>query len=149
MAQEAATDLEQRLAQAQRELSEALERQAATDEVLRVISSSPGDLEPVFRAMLENATRICEAKFGVMFYYRDGAFSPAAHLNVPQAYSELIQQRGSFQPAAGSTFEHLARTKQVIHLTDAANDRQFFQTTQPSSVERARISPFPCLRSAS
>ena len=118
--------LDGKLALAQRELSEALERQAATDEVLQVISQSPGDLEPVFRAMLENATRMCEAKFGVMFYYRDGAFSPAAQLNVPKAYSLLIQQRGSFQPAAGSTFEHLARTKQVIHLADAASDRQFF-----------------------
>src|SRR5262249_12587884 len=80
----------------------------------------------VFRAMLENATRICEAKFGVMFYYRDGVFSPAAQLNVPKAYSDLIQQRGSFQPAAGSTFEQLARTKQAIHLADAATDQQFF-----------------------
>src|SRR5262249_45664828 len=114
------------VAQLTRERDEALEREKATAEVLRVISGSPGDLEPVFRAMLENATRICEANFGVMFHYRDGAFSPAAQLNVPKAYSELIQRRGSFQPAAGSTFQHLARTKQVIHLTDAANDRQFF-----------------------
>ena len=109
-----------------RDLSEALKQQTATAEVLSVISTSPGDLEPVFRAMLENATRICEAKFGVMFYYRDGVFSPAAQLNVPKAFSDLIQQRGSFQPAAGSTFEQLARAKQVIHLADAASDRQFF-----------------------
>jgi signal transduction histidine kinase/DNA-binding response OmpR family regulator len=109
-----------------RELSEALERQTATSEVLQVISRSPGDLEPVFRAMLENATRICEAKFGVMFHYRDDAFSPAAQLNVPKAYSELIQQRGSFRPVPGSTFEQLARTKEVIHLSDAANDPRFF-----------------------
>ena len=109
-----------------RELAEALEQQTATSEVLQVISQSPGDLEPVFRTMLENATRICEANFGVMFHYRDGAFRPAAQLNVPEAYSELIQRRGSFQPAAGSTFQHLVRTKQVIHLTDAVNDRQFF-----------------------
>src|SRR5262249_1547917 len=55
-----------------------------------------------------------------------GVFSPAAQLNVPKAYSDLIQQRGSFQPAAGSTFEQLARTKQAIHLADAATDQQFF-----------------------
>src|SRR5262249_42724700 len=87
-----------------RELSESLEQQTATSEVLRVISSSPGELEPVFQAMLENATRICGAKFGVMFYYQDGTLRPAAELNVPRAFSEFIRQRGPFQPAAGSVF---------------------------------------------
>ena len=99
---------------------ESLEQQTATADVLSVISASPGELEPVFQAMLENATRICEAKFGVMFYYRDRAFHPAAQLNVPIAFSEFIQRRGSYQPNTGSTFEHLIRTKQIIHLTDAA-----------------------------
>src|SRR3984893_2410705 len=108
------------------ELTESLQQQTATADVLQVISSSPGELEPVFQTMLTNATRICEAKFGVMFYYREGAFSPAAQLNVPKAFSEFIQQRGSYQPAAGSTFEHLIRTKQVIHLDDASRERQFF-----------------------
>ena len=109
-----------------RELSESLEQQTATSAVLQVISASPGELEPVFQVMLANATRICEANFGVMFYYRNGALLPAAQLNVPMAYSEFIQRRGSFQPAVGSTFEHLIRTKQVIHLTDAAADGPYF-----------------------
>jgi signal transduction histidine kinase len=109
-----------------RELSESLEQQTATSEVLQVISNSPGELAPVFQAMLENATRICEAKFGAMFHWQDGAFCPAAQLNVPTAYSELIRQRGSFQPAAGSTFEHLVRTKQVVHLADASAEGPFF-----------------------
>src|SRR5262249_25897281 len=65
-------------------------------------------------------------RFGLMFYYREGAFSPAAQLNVPETFSEFIQQRGSYQPAAGSTFEQLVRTKQVIHLADASEQRQFF-----------------------
>jgi len=108
------------------ELRESLQQQTATAEVLQVINSSPGSLEPVFEAVLENATRICEAKFGAVFYYRDGTFIPAAQLNVPKPYSELIRRRGTFQPAAGSTFEHLIRTKRVIHLADASMERQFF-----------------------
>jgi GAF domain-containing protein len=109
-----------------RELSEALEQQTATSEVLQIISSSPGELEPVFRGVLENATRICGAKFGVMFYYEDGVLRPAAELNVPTAFSEFIRQRGPFQPAPGSTFEHVIRTKQSVHLADAAAEGQFF-----------------------
>src|SRR5262249_21914759 len=108
------------------DLSESLEQQTATSEVLRVISSSPGELEPVFRGVLENATRICEAKFGVMFYYQDGALRPAAELNVPTAYSEFMRQRGPHQLAAGSTFEHVFRTKQPVCLADAAAEGQFF-----------------------
>jgi GAF domain-containing protein len=108
------------------ELSEALEQQTATTHVLQVISSSPGELEPVFRGVLENATRICEAKFGVMFYYHDSALRPAAELNVPTAYSEFMRQRGPHQLAAGSTFEHVLRTKQPVCLADAAAEGQFF-----------------------
>ena len=66
-----------------RELSEALEQQTATSEVLQVISRSPGELEPVFQAMLSNAVRVCEAKFGVLFRYSDNAFHAAATLDVP------------------------------------------------------------------
>jgi GAF domain-containing protein len=109
-----------------RELSEALEQQTAMSEVLQIISSSPGELEPVFRGVLENATRICGAKFGVMFYYQDGVLRPAAELNVPTAFLEFIRQRGPFQPAPGSTFEHVIRTKQSVHLADAAAEGQFF-----------------------
>jgi len=111
-----------------RDLSEALERQTATSEVLQVISSSPGELDPVFKAVLENATRICGAKFGVMFYYRDGTLRPAAELNVPKAFSEFIRQRGPFQPAPGSVFKHLILTKQPINVADGAAEGQFLSS---------------------
>ena len=72
-------DLAKENAALRRQLSEALERQTATSEVLQVISSSPGELEPVFQAMLANATRICEANFGSMYLYEEGTFRVAAH----------------------------------------------------------------------
>ena len=65
--------LERELEAARRQLTEALEQQSATSEVLRVISSSPGELEPVFQTMLANAVRICEAKFGNLLLYEVAA----------------------------------------------------------------------------
>ena len=105
--------------------------------MLSVISASPGELEPVFQAMLENAMRISGAKFGAMFYCQDGAFRPAAELNVPTPYSELIRHRGSFQPAAGSTFERLVRTKQVVHLVDASAEGPFFSNNAATGTAAA------------
>src|SRR6266853_5042214 len=71
-----------------RERDEALEREKATAEVLRVISSSPGELGPVFQAMLENAVRICEAKFGTLNLYDGEAYRIVAYHDVPPAFAE-------------------------------------------------------------
>ena len=79
------TDLRRQLDQSRRELKEALEQQTATSEVLQVISSSPGELEPVFNAMLENATRICEAQFGTMYRY-DGSFLMSPQCTTPRPH---------------------------------------------------------------
>jgi GAF domain-containing protein len=102
-----------------RELSEALEQQTATSEVLRVISSSPGELEPVFDAMLQNAVRICEAKFGVMFRFDGDAAYAVAMLNLPPALDEYLRERGRRQPAPGSDLEKVLKLKQVIHTIDS------------------------------
>ncbi len=77
-----------------RELKEALEQQTATSEVLKVISSSPAQLEPVFQAILANAVRICEAKFGIMFLYENSEFQPVALLNASKDLAEFFWRRG-------------------------------------------------------
>jgi two-component system NtrC family sensor kinase len=106
-----------------RELSEALEQQTATSQVLSVISSSPGELEPVFQAMLENATRICEASCGVLYRYDHDAFQPAALRNAPPAYADFVWSRGRFLPEAGNALDRLLQMKSVIHIVDQAAER--------------------------
>ena len=101
-----------------RELSEALEQQTATSEVLSVISSSPGELEPVFQAMLTNAVRICEAKFGVLHRYEDGLFYPMATQDIPPALAEFQRQRGAIAPLPGTSLDRLMRIKAVVHFAD-------------------------------
>jgi GAF domain-containing protein len=101
-----------------RELSDALEQQTATTKVLEVISSSPGDLEPVFNAMLENATRICEAKFGALYRYDGNEFHLGALLGAPPAFTEFQRQRGAFKPPPGTPLDRLLRTKEVIRTAD-------------------------------
>ena len=81
------------------ELRQSLEQQTATADVLRVISSSPGELQPVFQAMLENATRICEASFGHLQLYENGAFRIGATYNTPPIFAEA---RRADQPLASS-----------------------------------------------
>jgi signal transduction histidine kinase len=127
MAHETATDLECRLTQAQRELSEALERQAATDEVLRVISSSPGDLQPVFEAMLANAVRICEAKFGQM-YLRDGdAFRAVATHNAPPAYIEARSRDLLLRPPPDVPLGRVVITKQAVQIADLTTTQSYIE----------------------
>jgi GAF domain-containing protein len=102
------------------ETKEALEQQTATADVLRVISSSPGELEPVFQAMLENATRICEAKFGTLFRFDGKNFHPVAQFNTPAALLEAQTRRGPFQPPPGSQLSRVMRTKRVSYTADDA-----------------------------
>ena len=95
------------------ELRESLEQQTATSEVLSVISSSPGELEPVFQAMLANAMQICEAKFGTLFHFDGHAYHLAARLGTPPELAEFQNQRGPFQAPPGGHLDQITRTKQV------------------------------------
>ena len=112
------TRLLKELRQRTADLSEALEQQTATSEVLSTISSSPGELDPVFQTMLENAVRICDAKFGMLYRYDNETFDPVALFGVPPAHAEFVEQRGSFQPPAGTGLDHLVRTKDVVRIAD-------------------------------
>jgi GAF domain-containing protein len=102
------------------DLSEALEQQTATSEVLKVISSSPGELEPVFEAMLANATRICEAKFGTLFRFDGKAFHWAAGIGVPSALAEFQKKRGPYLPESGTLLDRVLQTRKVAHSPDYA-----------------------------
>ncbi|MGA7185452.1 MAG: GAF domain-containing protein, partial [Pseudolabrys sp.] len=103
-----------------RELSESLQQQTATSEVLQVISRSPGELEPVFQAMLENATRICDAKFGALFRFDGKFFHPAALVDAPPAFAEFFWKAGPIVPQPGVVLDLLFRTRQVIRSADYA-----------------------------
>jgi adenylate cyclase len=102
------------------DLSESLDQQTATSEVLRVISSSPGQLEAVFQAMLENATRLCEAQFGFLFRYDGRLFNNLAVHNAPAVLLEFMEQRGAFLPPAGTVLHDLLVTRNVVHRADAS-----------------------------
>src|SRR5262249_1351918 len=106
------------------ELRESLQRRTATSEVLGVISSSPGDLEPVFQTMLQNATRICEAKFGILFMYSGDAFQGVAFHNAPPAFVAELK-RGPLHPGPNTGLGRVARTKQVVHIPDLIADSAY------------------------
>ncbi|MGA7229967.1 MAG: GAF domain-containing protein [Xanthobacteraceae bacterium] len=104
------------------ELRESLEQQTASTDVLRVISSSPGELEPVFQSMLENAVHICQASFGNLLLYEDGAFRHVALHNAPEAWV-AEQRRDPIAPRRSARFLYrVADTKQIAHIADIATE---------------------------
>jgi GAF domain-containing protein len=121
-----ACDLEQKLEARTRELAEALEQQTATSDVLRVISSSRGELEPVFQSMLANATRLCEAKFGTLYLYAGDALRAVAFRNAPPAFAEH-RKRGLIRPGPGTALGRLIRTKQVVHIADVTTEQAYIE----------------------
>src|SRR5215472_17727420 len=109
---------ETEVARLTRERDEALLREAANAEILRLISRSPDNLDLVFRTILEDATRICNAEFGTLFRFDGENFHPVAQFNTPTALLKAQTQRGPFKPTPGSPIDHLMQTKQVIHSAD-------------------------------
>jgi GAF domain-containing protein len=107
------------------ELRQSLEQQTATSEVLQVISSSPGDLRPVFASALENATRICEANFGILILYENAAFHVAAIHNAPPAFVELRQRQPTIR--ASGALARVVAAKQLLHISDCLEDASYKQ----------------------
>src|SRR5262249_271143 len=111
------------------ELRESLLQQTATSEVLGIISSSPGELEPVFRAMLENATRICEAKCGNLFLREQDSFRAVARHGAPAAYAEFRQREPviDIRNYPDVPLARVARTKEVVHIHDLAAEQAYIE----------------------
>jgi GAF domain-containing protein len=128
-----------------RELSEAREQQAATAEVLQVISRSSGELEPVFQTILEKATRLCGAKFGTLYLYDGNAFRAVAFHNAPPAYVEY-RQRGPIRPGPDTALGRIHSTKQVAHIADATAERAYIDVTAPKLAGTRTLLIVPMLK---
>jgi two-component system, NtrC family, sensor kinase len=116
---------EQLVERLKRERDEAVELQAASAEVLKIIGSSPGDMKPVFEAMLGRALRICDAKFGHILLY-DGERFHAVHLHdVPPSYRAFWDRHGPIRPGPNTGLGRLARTREVVHIADLKADSPY------------------------
>jgi GAF domain-containing protein len=109
-------DLRRQLAECKTERDEALQRETATAEVLGVINSSPGNLAPVFDAMLEKAMRLCEAAFGILLDYDGRDFREAASYGVPETARDFLAR--PIPPTPGGALEDLLRGETVVHVAD-------------------------------
>ena len=124
------------------DLSESLEQQTATSEVLKVISSSPGELPPVFNTMLANATRICEAKFGVLYLREGGAFRAAA--TTPNAPPEWVKARKPellLNPPPDGPLRRITATKQVVQIADLSKLQSYLER-HPFTVAAVELGRF-------
>jgi class 3 adenylate cyclase/putative methionine-R-sulfoxide reductase with GAF domain len=119
------------------ELRQSLEQQTATADVLSVISSSPGELEPVFQAMLKNATRICEAAIGILFRYEDGAYTAVSLLGVAPAYAEYLN-RGPIRAGPTTGLGRVANERQTIQVVDTKAE-QIYADREPFRVATAEL----------
>jgi two-component system NtrC family sensor kinase len=110
-----------------RDLSESLQQQTATADVLKVISASPGELEPVFQAMLENAVRLCEAKFAMLFFYeKENEFRAVGEWNLPPAYGEFLG-KNTIRADPMVPLGQVAITKQPVQITDVLLHQSYIE----------------------
>ena len=126
------------------ELRESLQQQTATADVLKVISASPGDMTPVFEAMLTNAMHLCEAKFGHILLY-DGERFHATHLHdVPPAYREFWEKHGPIRPSPNTGLGRIVRDKRMFHIPDLKADPAYAERTplRVVTVEKAGARSF-------
>jgi class 3 adenylate cyclase len=121
-----------------RERDEALEQLSATSEVLKVISSTPGELKPVFQEVLESAVRICEAKFAHLQLYEDGAFRIGAMYNTPAAFAEARERQPVIRPSAVSPLGRVVATKLLLHIIDYAEEPTYKQRA-PNAVRLVEL----------
>ena len=119
--QESYANLEQKVEARTEELTKALEQQTATSEVLRIISSSPTNLQPVFNAILANAMRLCDSHGGCLFLYDGQSFDAAVIHGARPAFAEFLL-RGPIRPAPDTALARVVRQLQPIHIHDVTTD---------------------------
>ena len=129
------------------ETREALEQQTATAEVLGVINSSPGDLAPVFDAMLDKAIRLCDTAFGIMQTYDGQAFPTVALRGAPPALVEVFSERELFKPTPGTVAERIVAGETVIRTTDLREEPHYLSGAHPARalVELGAARSFACI----
>ena len=113
-----------------------MEQPTATAEILRVISSSPGDLESVFEAMLENAVRLCDAKFGNIYRWDGELMHLLAAHNTPPALAEARRQ-SAFRPS--SIVRQMVETKEAAQAVDLAADKSYTDEPNPAALAAVEL----------
>jgi GAF domain-containing protein len=132
------------------ELRESLQQQTATADVLQVIARSPGDLQPVFASMLENAIRISEAKFGIIHGWDGENLRLLATHNLPPAFDEARRRAPTFRPGPKTGIRRMAATKSVNHIPDLREDIGYLEERAPQVVAAVEVGgygrcwPFRC-----
>jgi signal transduction histidine kinase len=109
-----------------RDLTVSLQQQTATADVLKVISACPGELEPVFQAMLENAVRLCEAKFAMLFLYEQNQFRAVGKWNIPPGYGEFLE-KNTILADPKVPLGRVVMTKQPVHVEDVLLDQSYIE----------------------